>query len=116
MILTSIALMMAQAAPAANAPAASGTLAHDVQCLAAAGALANIPEADQATKDGASLLGTYYLGRIDGHGPQIDLAQTLTAETEKMKSMDIEALLKSCAALAQDRAAALDKIGAAAGK
>ena len=108
MLLSAMALLAQAAQPA---PLATDPLTKDLHCLAATSALAGVPEADEGTKQGALVLATYYLGRIDGRAPNLDLGARLRQEQPKLEAMDMETLLKSCAAEAQARMDAVQKIG-----
>jgi hypothetical protein len=107
MLISMLALTMAgaQAAPAAD------PTVMDLRCLAAAGALTNVPEADAETKQSGVLLATYYLGRLDGRVPDLDVEKGLNEQIPALKDADLEALLKSCAALAHERASKLETMG-----
>ena len=106
-------LMIAAAAMTAQAPApaapASDQNGRDARCLIVSSALTDSDDAEVRT---AGLIAAqYYLGRIDGRSPGVDLEALLIREAERLPPADQQALLTSCGAVLEQRGKALEAIG-----
>ena len=102
MLMAALALPLAVSASAAIP---TDPLSFDVQCLLATGYLAqNAPEEHRRTALAAS---TYYLGRLDGRGPSLDLEARFVAEAAAMRGQDVRELVRACGALMVERGAAV---------
>lgn len=108
MIHAFLALALLSAQPAA----ADGDLAHDVRCLTVLSAVAASAE-DAETKNGATLLTTYFIGRIDGRMPEADLAPMVKKEVKALESADLEALIVACSNEVQARMGEIEKMAEA---
>ncbi|MBW8815219.1 MAG: hypothetical protein JF588_17505 [Caulobacterales bacterium] len=105
----SLALLAAPAHAAAADPAAAS---KDLQCalvLAVMGAQATTPEMKQGAIGGVS----YYLGRLKGREPDIDLPARVTAEAKAMQPADIQAAGTRCGAELKAFGAESQTVGAA---
>lgn len=94
-----------------NACAADAETTTDVRCLVVSAMLAS--KGDAANEAAGLMASLYYLGRLDGHDPNLDLSKTLTDEALKLKPGDIPPLAKTCGATMKDRGKALSAAGAA---
>jgi hypothetical protein len=74
---------------------------QDARCLIASSFLMDSDDAD--VKTAGLLAAQYYLGRLDGRSPGLDLEALLTREAERFTDNDRSALLASCGNV--DRAA-----------
>lgn len=96
--------------PGAAAPADTQTKA-DIRCFIAFSLLGE--EKDPNLRE-ASTLGTiYYLGRLDGRTPRLDLEASVAAEASGMKKSDYASLLTSCGRFVEQRGKQLEAVGAA---
>jgi hypothetical protein len=94
-----------------NAWAADTETTTDVRCLVVGALLASNNDAN--AKSAGLLAGLYYLGRLDGHDPGIDLAKAVTDEALKLKPSDVPDLAKTCGAIMMGRGKALSAAGEA---
>lgn len=81
----------------------------DAQCLLAMGRIAASDH--PATRSAALTAVQYFLGRIDGRSPAVDLAALLKKAAETMKPEDLQPTLQRCGPLFQQRGQALEAIG-----
>ncbi|HEV2748796.1 MAG TPA: hypothetical protein VGW34_16050 [Allosphingosinicella sp.] len=81
----------------------------DAQCLLAMGRVAASDH--PATRSTALAAVQYYLGRIDGRTPDVDLAALLKKAAESMKPEDLQPTLQRCGPLFQQRGRMLEAIG-----
>ncbi|HEY0011804.1 MAG TPA: hypothetical protein VGB79_03010 [Allosphingosinicella sp.] len=107
LLAAAFALQLAVPAPA-QAPA--GSLSFDVQCMLLLGALAqNGPEDARTAMQAGSF---YYLGRIDGRTPAVDLERAFTVEADVLERADTDRIVRSCGAFMEQRGQAVQDIGA----
>lgn len=83
------AILLGGAAP----PPASATK-EDLKCFIALAMLANSEDPD--TKQAGSMGTIYFLGRLDGRSPGLDIETAVGAEVATMTEADQASLLKSC--------------------
>lgn len=102
--------MMLSLNPAGFAHAAqpAETLA-DVQCLVVGSRLAASP--DQRVKLSGMMLAIYFLGRIDGRSPTVDLQGLMVQQVKKMSVADLKNAAVRCGAVLSSRGAEITKIG-----
>jgi hypothetical protein len=87
--------LAALAGPAFAAPADTAAASRDLRCalvMAAMGAQATTPEMKQGAVGGVS----YYLGRLQGREPDIDLPARITVEARMMQAADLGAAAQRC--------------------
>jgi hypothetical protein len=88
--------LLAAAPPPLDAPTK-----EDVRCFIALGTLA---QSDDPTIKTAATAGTlYFLGRLDGRSPGLDMEAAVAAETPEMTEADHAALLRSCGGKMEER-------------
>ena len=109
-----IALLAATLLPlggmAAAAAAPLDNASHsDVRCVAALALAANTAEGEQLT--GLAFQLFYYLGRLDGRVPGLDLEAALRQEAPRITPADQKQLLDSCTAQYLKRAQDVQAIG-----
>ena len=93
---------------AAQAPADEPTR-RDLQCFLALSALASSEKSEEKI---AGLIGAqYYLGRLDGRHPALDLKAALRAEAEAMTDARIGQLLPICGVILKQRGEAVTAAG-----
>ena len=93
----------------AAAPPIDAETTKDIRCLVAVSSLAG---SDDATVKLAATVGAqYFLGRIDGRRPDLNLETAIIAEASHLTEADIRSLLVSCGGLIKSRGAALQAIG-----
>lgn len=103
---------MACAAAFGIGPAAAAqdeAISSDARCIAAFGALIQIPAYKDAA--GAGLL--YFLGRLDARDPKLDLVAAVRHETERMDRTEYMTEAQRCGALLKQRGEALKAAGQA---
>ena len=103
-----LALAIAPLLLAAALPANPET-SKDVRCFVAMAAAAG--SGDKTVSLGGAIGGQYFLGRIDGRSPGLDLASAIEAEASSLTDADLKALMTSCGQLMQDRGTAVKTIG-----
>jgi hypothetical protein len=94
---------------AAAPPPMDAETRSDVRCFTALAILT----ADAKEEDimNLTIVSQYYLGRIDGRSPGLDLESALAAEAESMGENEIRQLVKSCAVRVQERGRQLQSFG-----
>ena len=103
-----LALLLAPISIAAS-PAIDAETTKDVRCLVAVASLAN--SEDESAKMAAIVGSQYFLGRIDGRQPTLDLETAIRTEAARLDEAAIKGLLLSCGGLMKSRGAALQSIG-----
>lgn len=103
-----IALTLSEAA-AANAARADENSA-DLRCLIAAAAMAQ--QAAAAQKGTFTAVAVYYLGKLDGRRPGLDLEARVTEEVKAMAPQDYGPELARCGGEVRERGAAVTAMGA----
>jgi hypothetical protein len=83
--------------------------AKDVRCLIVVSELAD--SKDKETETAGLIASQYFLGRIDGRSPGVDLQRLLIREAEKLTDADRPTLLVSCGNQLEERGRYLEKIG-----
>ena len=93
----------------AAAPPVDGSTRDDVRCLVA---VVSLTASEDTEVKLAGLLGSqYFLGRIDGRDPDLDIEAAIRQEQSHLDEAEISSLLRSCGQLMQDRGEALEAIG-----
>lgn len=100
--------LLALAAPLAAAPLDNASH-NDVRCVAVLALAANTAEGDQLT--GLAFETFYYIGRLDGRVPTLDLEAALRQEAVRLTPADQKQLLDSCTAQYLKRAQDVQAIG-----
>ena len=87
-------VLVASTLLAGAAPSSDVQTKEDIRCLIAASSLtmSDDPEIKQAGGGGT----LYYLGRLDGRSPGLDIEKAVAAEADLMKEADRGPLLKKC--------------------
>ncbi|HMI39914.1 MAG TPA: hypothetical protein VK485_01630 [Sphingomicrobium sp.] len=93
---------------AAAAPVDPET-SKDLRCFLAMSATAQ--SEDKAASLAATIGGQYFLGRVDGRSPDLDLESAIVAEASSMTDASLKSLLQSCGQLMQERGRAVQGIG-----
>lgn len=93
----------------AAAPPTDAETTKDVQCLVAVASLAGSDDKD--AKMAAAIGSQYFLGRIDGRSPNLDLEAAIKLEASRLGEAQMRSLLQSCGQLMQSRGKALQEIG-----
>ncbi len=106
--LTMIGAALALPTAAWAAPAAEEN-AKDMRCLIVASELAD--SKDKETETAGLIASQYFLGRIDGRSPGIDLEPLLIQEAEKLTDAERPALLTACGKQIEDRGRYLEAVG-----
>jgi hypothetical protein len=107
-LLALAALMsLAPAAARADEPPTGGD--KDVRCLVVAYALAN--GADASSKQIGAVAFAYYLGRLDGRTPDLDLEARLRAAIPQVTADTFQTQMAECAGPLRERLAQLRTIG-----
>lgn len=104
--LFAASLLLAGAAPPPDA-----RTREDIRCLLATAMLADSkdPQVKQAGAAGA----LYYLGRLDGRSPGLDIEAAVEAEADSLTEATQGSLLKKCGATLEQRGAYLVQAGKA---
>lgn len=106
---SSLGMMLLTMLPAsAYSKPPSATIA-DVQCLVVGARLASSP--DQQQKLTGSMLAIYFLGRIDGRSPTVDLQELLKREAKKLTGSEFGSAASRCGAELSARGAEINRIG-----
>lgn len=102
-----LAVIAGLASPGAEAQIAA-TIA-DVRCVIVGMRLAG--ETSGVQQSQAALLTWYYLGRLDGRAPSIDVEKLLVQETTSMTDSDYISETKRCTAKLAEKGRQVTKIG-----
>jgi hypothetical protein len=108
LILSAAALAGALAAPAA---AQDATTTADVRCAVAAVALAGSAGSNATLQQQATMAALYFIGKLDGRTPNLDLEASIRAEMTKMSQPDMAAEAQRCGQQLMSRGQALQTIG-----
>ncbi len=103
------ALALGGALMASGARAQADATAADVRCLVVLGIVSDMAEASNKPRVTAAL--TYYLGRLDGRTPSLDLEAQMAAEGAKLSPQDLRAEAVSCGQAVATRGEAVRAIG-----
>ena len=107
--MKSICWLLAASVLIGAAPPMDAETRKDVRCFLAVSSFANDPDSKIAM---SAIMGAqYYLGRIDGRAPKLDLEAVLIAETLAFRPADMPALLLSCGQTMTERGKAVTQIG-----
>jgi hypothetical protein len=101
------AALACAAAPAARA--ADDAVAADLKCMVVAAALAQ--NADPSLKNAGAMAGVYYLGRLDGRAPNLDLEARLRATISQMTPQELVPQIQRCGQEVQARVKSAGQIG-----
>jgi len=103
----SLAALACVAAPAARA--ADDAAAADLKCMVVAAALSQ--NADPGLKSAGAMTGIYYLGRLDGRTPNLDLETRLRATISQMTPQELVPEIQRCGQQVQARLKSAGQIG-----
>src|SRR4051812_35429325 len=103
------ALALALALPLIVAAAPRPETREDVRCFLAASSMMSSDKPE--LKMFGSMAAQYFLGRIDGREPGVDIEAITVEEGPSMTQADVSALLRSCGALMQKRGNEIQAIG-----
>lgn len=81
-------------APIARADSPDTQTTADAQCMVVGARLSASP--DPQEKGPGQMILMYYLGRIDGRSPKVDLKALLKNETQSMKEPDLKSAAARC--------------------
>ena len=81
----------------------------DIRCVVAGVKLSTA--ANSADQSRGFLLTLYYIGRLDGRAPKLDIENLLIAESSKMTSADDASEAKRCGAALAQKGGQITKIG-----
>lgn len=104
-----VAVTLAASLVAGATKAQDDAISSDARCIAAFGALIQMPAYKDAA--GAGLL--YFLGRLDARDPKLDLVAAVRHETERMDQAEYMVEAQRCGAILKQRNEALKAAGQA---
>lgn len=109
--MKSLPVLVASTLLAGAAPPPDAQTKEDVRCLIAAASLAasDDPKAKQAGTGGA----LYYLGRLDGRTPGLDIEAAVAAEVDVMAKSPAGPILMECGNRLKERGHYLESVGRA---
>jgi hypothetical protein len=107
-IVLAAATALAAAAPVRAAEDTGA--ASDFRCMVAAIAL--YQSTNPQVKDAGMMASLYYLGRLDGRTPNVDLEAGLKQQFERMSAQELQAEAVRCGGALQARGKAVTEIGA----
>ena len=93
---------------AAAAPAPDAETRADIRCFIAVSSL--MESEDEAMRQAGSMASQYYLGRIDGRVPDLDLESAVAAELP-IDQAALQALMQSCGAELEKRGQEVVAVG-----
>ena len=93
----------------AAAPPIDPETTKDIRCFVAMAAAAG--DDDKTANLAGMIGGQYFLGRIDGRSPDLDLESAIAIEAPSLTDADLKALFQSCGQLMQERGQAVEAIG-----
>jgi len=106
--LISVAIV-SSVALASGATAQSDGTTDDVRCVVVG---LNLNQSPIETLRGASVLMTiYYMGRLEGRGPNLDLKGRIADEGRKMSAGDMQSETRRCAAELRAKGEAIAEMG-----
>lgn len=108
LILSAAALAGGLAAPAAAQDAATTA---DLRCTIAAVALAGSAGGNATLQQQATMAALYFIGKLDGRTPNLDLEAGIRAEMAKMSQSEMGAEAQRCGQQLMGRGQALQTIG-----
>lgn len=104
-----ILIMSSVFAAAGKVGAANARTVADVQCILVGARLSD--SSDQRQRLSGEMLLTYFLGRVDGRSPGVDLESFLTREAQKMTTSDFAKAARRCGMEFSARGAEIVRIG-----
>lgn len=108
---TGLAAGICLAGLAFPAAAQDAALTADLRCAVAAVSLAGASANNPTLQQQATMAALYFIGKLDGHSPHLDLEAGLRTELAKMSPQDMAAEGKRCGAQLMSRGQALQAIG-----
>jgi hypothetical protein len=105
-----LAALAAATALATGARAADTDTVADTRCLVAA--LALTQSTDPQVKAAAPAAALYFVGRLDGRAPDLDLEAAVIKQVNGMSPDDLRGELHRCGGILQGRGEKLKQIGA----
>ena len=100
-----VAAAMLTLALSTTARAETPDMTHDLKCLALSFTL--IQSADPKIADAGKLATFYYLGRVDGRDPTIDLADRFSKPDMQLSQEQLQSMAVDCGAELSERGTAL---------
>jgi hypothetical protein len=91
------------------ATAAEDETAADIRCVVVSMGLSQSDDA--ALKTAGLLSAMYYLGRLDGHAPNLDLENGFFDEIQKMNPAELQSEAMRCGRVLRERGMVLTDIG-----
>lgn len=108
MLRPALALMLASLPIAAGAAVAEDN-ARDMRCLILATHLSTSDKPEQKTA--GQMAAQYYLGRIDGRSPNVNLETLLREQASSMKPEERQSILSACGNEIMARSKQVQEIG-----
>lgn len=105
-----LAIILTVSVHAAPAHSLSPDSTEDIRCFVAAINLLQTTQ-DSAARNAAFSSALYYLGRLDGRIPTLDLERLIVAESQKMTQSDLRSELQRCGKELSARGAVVTAIG-----
>ncbi|HEV2702736.1 MAG TPA: hypothetical protein VGV09_13975 [Steroidobacteraceae bacterium] len=81
----------------------------DIRCVAVGMHFAESPDSHQ--KSTGTLLVLYYMGRLDGRAPGLDIGKLLAQQIDSMKAADYSAEATRCAQTLSQKGAQIKQLG-----
>jgi hypothetical protein len=106
-----VSVLLASTLLAGAVPPPDAQTKDDIRCLIAAASLAASDDPKIKQAGGAGAL--YYLGRLDGRSPGLDIEAAVAAEMDAVTGVPQGPLLKKCGATIEGRGAYLIAVGKA---
>ena len=92
-----------------QAPAQDAETIADVRCVIVGMKLAGMTDSTQQTS--GMMLSMYYIGRLDGRVPELDIESLMIKEIDTMTTADYGSEAKRCGASLADRGKGITRIG-----
>ena len=92
-----------------QAPAQDAETIADVRCVIVGMKLAGMTDSTQQTS--GMMLSMYYIGRLDGRVPELDIESLMIKEIDTMTTADYGSEAKRCGASLADRGKEITRIG-----
>jgi len=103
------AALIALASQPAPAATVDGATQSDVECVAALSVAASEAEGEQLTD--LAMITFYFIGRLDGRVPALDIESALAGEAPGLTESRVKALVTSCSAQYLKRANEMQEVG-----
>lgn len=94
---------------AATAPASDSDVISDVRCIVVGAAMAGTQ--DQTAKSSGIMLTLYYIGRLEGRAPNVDLEQLILEQSSAMTKSEFGAEATRCGSHLADKGREITRIG-----